>query len=555
VPFSDAKASRAINFCHGVLRRPDDAEQPYRLVPWMFEITRDVYGTVDLHGRRQYRTVYIEIPKKNGKSEYAAANGLYLACERPTAKVYSAASSVKQTKSVWEPAASMVENSPLLNQEFRVLKATRIISSRGNPLQNYLSFLSADGDKTDGIKTDGVIADELHRWRERKALELWGVLEGGKLASEEPLSWIITTAGEVDESPLCWQLHEYARAVLRGDIVDPTFYARIFAADVHDDWEQPATWRKANPSLEPDSEEKRERIIAAGLQPGFLRLEALAAEYRKAQHVPEERIKFKRLHLNLWDTKADEECPYPLETWKTGGPAGVDLRPLLERRCYAGLDLSSTLDLTSLTLHFPDEDGTVDVLSFSWLPEQTLRKRQQNDKVPYASWASTPQHVPMMSRDSMKTDWPVLDVTPGNAIDYEAIKRRLREVRELFDLQEVGFDRRFAAQMSMQLTDEGFRMIEVPQTATVINEPFQKSLELVATGRVRHGNNPLLNWTLSCARVKTLDDNLARLKKPDRAKDSKRIDPIAAWLDALFCAMRFDTGPSIYETRGVAFTR
>lgn len=556
MPFNEKKAHRAFQFFTKALKRPDGTTvEPYRPTLWQYECIRDVYGTVDRDGKRQYQTALVMIAKKNGKSDFAAANANYLLCGdgNPDAQIYLTASSSKQTGNVFKPAARMVERSPLIANEYRVLKSTYVIQSRANPLFNRLEVISADGDKNDGFKTHGAVADEIHRWRERKALELWGALVGGKMSAREPLIWMITTAGEMDESPLLWQYYDYAKSIQSGAIPpDPSFYFKLYEADPGDDENDPETWRKANPSLEIEDPEKRKKIFAAGLHPGFLKMSELETLHHAGKYMPKARQDFRRLHLNLWGSKADEECAFPLDKWNQNLEP---LRPLMERPCYAGLDLATTLDLTSLTLLFPDTDGTFDLLSFSWMPEERLQKAGYTDKVPYAAWAKTLQSVPMLSDGNRKSDWPVLDVTEGNATDYEAIKARLRECRELFDLREVGFDPKFATQMAMQLTEEGFPMVQVGQTATVINEPFTKAIELVATGKVRHASNPLLTWTLSCARAKTYDNNLMRLRKPERQKDSKRVDPIAAWLDATFCYLRNNHGPSIYETRGVAFTQ
>lgn len=558
MPFSEQKASRAINFFHRVLRRPDGGDAvPYRLIPWQYEVVRDVYGTVDHNGRRQYRTALILIAKKNGKSEFAAGNGDYLLAGdgNPDATIYIAASSSKQTGNVFKPAASMVARSPLLAADYRVLKSTHVIHSRANPLFNRLETLSADGDKADGIKCHGVIADELHRWRERKALELWGVLQGGTLSVPDPLIWIITTAGEMDESPLLWQYYEYAKAIQAGSLPpDPSFYFKIYEAASEDDEGDPRTWRKANPSLVPESPEKAKQIEAAGLQPGFLREAELQSLYQQGQHIPKARADFRRLHLNIWGSKADAECPFDIRAWNRAAP----LKPLLDRRCYGGLDLSTSTDLTSFTLWFPDEDADGgDVLSFSWMPAERLSTLQGQSKVPYATWAEMVQAPPMTASTvgPAEDPWRVLFLTPGNAVDYTAVREFILRCAGLFQVSHVGYDPKLANETAMWLIEHGIEAVPVPQHAGNMSEPFNKTIGLVSDSKIRHGNNPLLTWAMSCARAKQTDDNLIRLKKPERDKDSKRVDPCAALLNAMFCAMRFDCGPSIYETRGVAFTQ
>lgn len=556
--FSEAKASRAINFFHRVLRRPDGTDGvPYRLTPWQYEIVRDVYGTVDANGRRIVRTVLILVPKKNGKSEFAAGNGAYILAGdgNPDAMVYCAASSAKQTGSVFRPAAAMVTRSPLLVNEYRVLKSTHVIHSRRNPLFNRLETLSADGDKADGIKCHGVIADELHRWRERKSLEMWGVLQGGMLSVPEPITFIITTAGEMDESPLLWQYYEYAKAIRAGAIADPHFYAKIYEADPSDDEGDPATWRKANPSLEPATDAQKKRIVAAGLQPGFLRVDELRTLYKQSQHIPRAKADFRRLHLNLWGSKADEACAFDLRAWNA---ISEPIRPLLARECYGGLDLSTSTDLTSFTLWFPESDGTGDVLSFSWMPEARMRDLELRNHVPYSTWAET-ELAPAMTRSTaggLEHPWRVLFTTEGNAVDYTQVREFILRMSKLFHLAYVGYDPKLATETAQWLEANGIEAVPVAQHGGVMSEPFLKTIGLVADGKVRHGNNPLMTWAMSCARAKQTDDNLIRLKKPDREKDSKRIDPVAAWLNAMFCWLRFgQREESIYESRGMAFSK
>lgn len=557
--FSEDKAARAISFFHQGIMRPDGGDaKPYQLTAWQYEIVRDVYGTVDGNGRRQYRTVLVLIGKKNGKSEFAAANGLYMLAGdgNPDATIYCAASSSKQTGNVFRPAAAMASRSPLIANDYRVLKSTHVIHSRANPLFNRLEVLSADGDKADGIKCHGVVADELHRWRERKALELWGVLQGGTLSVPEPLIWIITTAGEMDESPLLWQYYEYAKSIQAGSLpLDPSFYFRIYEAAQEDDESDPKTWRKANPSLEPETEERRRVLVSAGIQPGFLRESELRALYLQGTHIAKARADFRRLHLNLWGSKAENECPFDMKAWT----AASAIRPLLDRVCYAGLDLSTSTDLTSFTLWFPDDDmDGGDVLSFSWMPEERLKLLEERCKVPYARWSEMPLDPPMMegSTGVREEPWRVLFLTPGNAVDYTAVREFILRCAKLFTIDRLGYDPKLANETAMWLIEHDIEAVPVAQHGGAISEPFNKAIGMVSDSKVRHGNNPLLTWAMSCARAKQTDDNLIRLRKPDREKDSKRVDPVAALLNAFWCWGRFGMdGPSPYETRGVAFAK
>lgn len=558
MPFNEKKASRAFRFFTQCLRRPDGDGGPYRPTVWQYECIRDVYGTVGHDGLRQYKLALILIGKKNGKSDFAAANSLYMLAGdgNPDAQIYLTASSSKQTGNVYKPAAQMVECSPLLANEYRTLKSTHVIQSRANPLFNRLEVISADGDKNDGFKTHGAVADELHRWRERKALELWGALLGGRISAKEPLVWIITTAGEMDESPLLWQYYEYAKGIQAGTIPkDPSFYFRIFEPDPNDDDDDPATWRKANPSLEIEDPETRRKVVAAGLHPGFLKLSELEELHRAGKYMPKARQDFRRLHLNRWGARAQEESPFSMPAWLA---QVEEQEPLLDRVCYGGLDLSTSTDLSSLTLHFPDDDEEMhDVLSFSWLPAERLKQLELRSKVPFLKWTDTALLPPMVGKqrgDAEKT-WRVLFATEGNAVDYTKIREFILSLSKLFVIEKIGYDPKLANESAQWLLEHGIDAVPVAQHAGQISEPFNKAIALVADGKVRHGNNPLFNWALGCTRLKQTDDNLIRLKKPERDKDSKRIDPIAAWVNALWCMLRYHQGESVYERRGVSFIR
>lgn len=555
--FSEQKAARAFQFFR-LLRRPDGDGEHYRCTLWQYECLRDVYGTVTDDGLRQYQIALILIAKKNGKSEFAAGNAAYLlgGDGNPDAQIYLAAASKRQTGNVFKPVARMVERTPLLSDEFRVLPSTHTIRSRKNPLFNYLETVSADGDKNDGFKTHGAVVDEMHRWRERKALELWAAIDGGRVSVKEPLIWVITTAGEMDESPLLWQYYEYAKAIERGDLPpDPRFYFRIYEAGTDDDEALPSTWRKANPSLEVESPAQRAAIEAAGLHPGFLKMQELEDLHHKGQYMPKAHADFKRLHLNLWGSKEQQESPFAMKSWRA---QTEEIKPLLDRRCYGGLDLSTSIDLTSFTLHFPAEDDWCDVLSFSWMPAGRLKRLQQLGKVPYESWSEQIQKPRLTgSQCGVDPDDPfkVLFLTEGDAVDYRQVREFIVRCSKLFDLQMVGYDPKLAFESATWLEEQGIEVVPVSQSSTTMSEPTNKALGLVAAGKVRHDNNPLFTWALGCSRLKQLDDNLVRLKKPEREKDYKRIDPVAAWMNAVYCWLKFGeqgdtvTDPEMYVIR------
>ena len=235
--------------------------------------------------------------------------------------------------------------------------------------------------------------------------------------------------------------------------------------------------------------------------------------------------------MNKWDAcqgdwtakgllpKAPEDSIRPL-------PGDV-IKKFIERRAWAGVDLSMTTDMTAVSFVFPAEDGVFEVLPFFWMPAQGIRKRGIRDGMPYETWA----------------EQGFLELSPGDVIDYRDVKARLEWGARMFDLQEICFDPHEARQISVPMKDAGYECIEIRQGYPMLSEPSKKLLELVANGKLRHGGHPVLRWNASCLSIKEHDDQLM-FQKPERQKDNSRIDGISATVDALARAM-LDTNESV----------
>jgi len=177
------------------------------------------------------------------------------------------------------------------------------------------------------------------------------------------------------------------------------------------------------------------------------------------------------------------------------------------------------------------------VLVFFWMPEEGIKKRELKDGMPYRTWA----------------DQGYLELSPGGVIDVREMKARLEWGGSMFDLQECCFDPSESRQISSPMIDDGYTCIDVRQGYSHLSEPCKKILGLVAGEKLRHGAHPILRWNAHCLSTKEHNDQLM-WAKPDRGKDTARIDGIAAITDAMFRAMLGDGGPSIYETRGIITT-
>lgn len=520
--FDENSANMAINFFEKLLRHTSGEYwgRPFLLAPWEEEAVKQLFGNRDDEGFNAIKLAYLEVPKKSGKTEFCAGlvvMALTLA-DTKRFEVYSAAAATKQALNVYRAACQMVEQHPALSSRLRILRGTNRIVKRSDP-DSFYAAIAADGDFSDGMNPALIIADEVHRWRTRKQLENWDVLTKSGVTRSNRMAIAITTAGVRDESPLAWRLHEKAERVRDGVMKDPSFYGRIYAADPSDDWTSEKTWIKANPSLQPNG--------------GFLPVSRLREVYEASLNDPEEMRAFRRYFLNLWDEKENrainllewESCPLD---WKAEPllPDEHDrpvrsfrheyLSKFFGRPCYPGIDLSLTTDMSAVTCVFPREGGGFDLLPFFYLPKANIRKRELRDGLPYRTWA--------------EQGW--MELHEGNVIDYGEVKKRLIWIAEMFDVQELCFDRYNSREMSTALVSDGMTCIEVPQTFAGLSEGTKVLLKAIKSGMLHHGGNPVLRWNASCLSTKS-DNDLIRPVKPDRMRETARIDGLAAAINGI----------------------
>jgi phage terminase large subunit-like protein len=540
LPFSQHHADVACNFFERVLKNTQDewAGKPFMLAPWQEEALCEIFGRLDEDGNRLIQQVYLEVPKKTGKTEFAAGLILLVLLMETTlgCQVYGAAAAQRQALNVYRAARTMVDLSPILKNQFRLLPSTSRIIKRSDP-NSFYAAIAADGDLSDGVNPACTVADEVHRWRTRKQIENWDVLSQGGITRRQTLTIAITTAGVQNESPLAWQLHEKTLRIKHGISADPRFYGRIYAADPQDDWESEKTWIKAHPSLKQNG--------------GFLDISKIRKQYESALSESDGPRRFKRYFLNLWDQKGDraidmakwDACPVP---WVAKGllPKAPEdkVRPLphdllayfIGRKAWPGIDLSMTTDMTAVTFVFPAEDGYYDLLPFFWMPEAGLKKAERRDGMPYGLWA----------------EQGFLELSQGDVIDYRDVKARVLWGAQMFDVPEMCFDRYNSREMSANLIDEGYECVEIGQGYLDQNAPCKKILESIHSGKLRHGNHPILRFNALSLSTESNND-LIKFRKPDRQKDSTRIDGLQAAADGMARAMLFGASPSVYEGRGI----
>lgn len=492
------------NLRHG---KGEWAGQPFNLRPWQEEIVRDLFGTLREDGLRQYRTAWLELPRKNGKTHLAAAIALQLLVgdHEPGAEVILAAVDRDQASLAYDVAVSMVRQSPYLSGRLKVIPSTRRIVDPETG--SYLRAIAADAAGSHGFNCHGIVADEVHAWPNR---ELWDVLTTSTGSRRQPLAVAITTAG-YDRTSLAWELHDYACKVRDGIIDDPSFYPCIYGAPEDADWTDEEVWHQANPGLE-----------------DFRGIEEMRTLCERAKATPALQNTFRRLYLNQWT--ASESRWLDLTAWDAcGGPVNREM--LRGMDCYAGLDLSSTTDLTAFVLAFPIDDKVL-VLPHFWAPRMTAQRAEERDRVPYTAWA----------RESLIT------LTEGNAVDYGQVEHDIKELAKEFRIKELAYDRWNASYLIQRLQDDGASVVPVGMGYATMSAPMKHLEELVLTERLVHGGNPLLNWQADNLMV---EQDAAGNLKPSKAKSRQRIDGMVALVMALSRLMVRSNKVSRYEERGV----
>lgn len=485
MPFDRKKADAACSFFSRYLRHTKGkfAGTPFLLESWQSEqIVGPIFGEVDDAGNRRYRLVFVEIPRKNGKSEVAAgvALKLTLADNEPAAETYSAAADREQAAIVYDVAAQMVRQHPALRARCKITDSRRNIAVPKTA--SRYRVVSADGGRQHGLNPSGVIFDEVHTQRRRA---LWDAMTMGSDTRVQPLTFAITTAGVPDEAPVWWDLHEYARQVREGIFKDDTFLSVHFGANQGDDFDDPAVWKKANPALGT-----------------FLDFDKFRANWQRAKRIPGEWNEWLRYRLNVPTQQADRWLS--IAQWDECGGL-IDWDSLSRSRCHAGLDLSTRRDITALVLSFPREDSSVWLRPFFWLPEANL-----------------PQRLMPWVRDGL------IEVTPGNAVDFSFVRARINELAKQYQIESIGFDPWNAAQLAQELGGDGMNMIEWRFGLRTMSGPSKEFESAVAEGSIRHDGNPVLRWMADCVSIRSDASGNIIPVKPDRLKSEKRIDGIVA---------------------------
>ena len=630
--YDESKADRAVRFIEMLPHTKGEWEgKPFWLLPWQEQCIRDIFGIVKEDGMRQFRTAFIEIPKKQGKqlsidtpiptpsgftsmgdlkvgdcvfdergkichivnksevdteetayrivwedgseiiagarhqwlidrhggivtteeiaglkeevsisigglkthlmksspshcylagksmipthnSELAAAITLYLlfADNEPAAEVFSAAADRQQAGIVYDVAKRMVEMTPALLRRSKIMAATKRIVNYANA--GYYQVVSADVANKHGYSISGLCFDELHVQPSRK---LWDILtKGSGDARRQALHVAITTAG-TDKNSICYELHCKAEDILAGRKIDHTFYPVVYSLPDDADWTDEKNWYNVNPSL------------------GYtVPIERMRDAFMEAQENPAEENLFRQLRLCQWVGSAVAWIP---EHVYDKGNQVIDENALRGRECYAGLDLSSTSDITALVLVFPPVNGGDKYIAIPhfWLPRDTLELRVRRDKVPYDVWEKQ----------------GLFHVTEGNVVDYSFVRKSINELNMQYNIKEIGVDRWNASQLITDLQGDGFTTVPIGMNFKDMSPGMKELYKLLLEGKMIHGGNPVLKWMAGNV---VADVDAADNIKPNKQKSTEKIDGIVAWIMALDRAIRH-TGEtaSVYDSRGL----
>jgi len=506
--FDESEAARACSFFPSLLvhSKGEWSGQPLELAPWQAFCVGSLFGWRRADGSRRFRTGYIEVARKNGKSTLSAGIGLYMliADREPGAEVYSAATTREQAKIVWLEAKRMVKSSPHLSRRLRSF-ASSLVFENGS-----FQPLSSDYNKLDGLNVHGAIADEVHAWPNR---DLWDVLETGTGSRRQPLLVAITTAGS-ELTSFCGSQHEYSEAVVRTTIEDDGLFAFVASPGRNEDWTLEATWQKANPNL--------------GVS---VKRDSLVEQCARATADPAAQNAFRRLRLNQWVSAGDRYID--LGRWDrcegTLSPAELELSRE-GASGYAALDLAATTDLAALVIALEPEDpgDPYDLIVRAFMPEARAfdPNASRLDGVPYSAW--------------VERGWII--ATPGEVIDYGFIRAELERLSERFSLRDIAFDPWNAAAFVHELeTDLGFSMVQMRQGYATMGDPTRRLLDLMLMGKLRHAGHPVLRWA---ADNLVIMEDPAGNRKPDRKRSRGRIDPIVAAIMAIDRVLRNEGGPT-----------
>jgi phage terminase large subunit-like protein len=488
---------------------------PFTLLDYQRYLVRAAWGWKHVRdGLRRFRKIFLAIPKGSGKSPFGSGLGLLLAFfdHEAGAEVYAVAADKKQAADiVFKTSKIMIDRSAALSSVCEIFRDS--IKLKGST-ESY-QVLSTDVASKHGYRPHGIIFDEFHAQPSR---DLFDTLYRGMGKRLQPMLVMITTAGDDDES-ICYEEWDYARRIIADPSLDETYLPMVFEARPEEDWTAPETWKRVNPGY--------------GIT---IKAEYFANESRAAQMEPRKRNSFLQLHLNRWVNQA--VAWLPIEWWDACPVTLPEESILRTLTASAGLDMAQKIDLAGFVMTFREPlevPADIEVLTENavgaiekkivslnyrvhllprfWIPENTMREHEKDDRVPYSLWKDR--------------GWIV--ATDGDVIDYDRIYSDILKLAERFPLikqGQIGYDPAFATDIALKLAGAGFTVVETPQNYKFLSEPSQVFEALMKAKRISNDGNRAMRWCIENVAVR--QDDAGRIRPVKPRKSRKRIDGVVA---------------------------
>lgn len=508
--FDAAAADDVVGFFRDCLRHIEGAlaGKPFILEPWQQAIVGCLFGWKRKDGSRRYRESLIFVPRKNGKTPLCAgiANYVLFRDSEQGQQNVCAAAEREQASLLYRHVAGMIRQEPEMSRRCKMFEGLGQRSVQAE--KGFFKAVSSDAHTKHGGNLHLCIVDELHAQPNR---DLTDVLKTSMASANrrQPLMLYITTSDFERPGSICNEVYDYAAKVRDGIIEDHAFLPVIYEIGKDDDWKDESAWQKANPNL--------------GVS---VSLDYLKRECMRAQETPSYENTFKRLHLNI--RTETSTLWLPMDKWDTcGGP--LDESDLAAQPCYAGLDLSSTRDVTAFSLYWPHNHV---VKSWFFVPADNAEDRERKERVPYATWGKQ----------------GYIELTSGNVVDYDIIRARINELRTQYNIREIAIDRWNSTQLQTQLLGDGLTVVPFGQGFGSMSSPTKELEKLVISGAIRHGGHPVLRWMASNTSVEM---DAAGNLKPSKKRSADKIDGIVSLVMAIGRAIVQDTKAGVYESRGV----
>jgi phage terminase large subunit-like protein len=485
--YDEDEVNKVVSFINALQLTEQVKPKHFKLEPWQTFIVANIYGICKRETElRKYRSAYIELARKNGKSQLVTALALYHTIFDSDAQVVVSANSREQAKNV----------------DFKKLKQ---FASQIDPKQkhlvhyynsikfktNELIVTASDPKKLDGLNASFCLIDELHEAPDNK---MYNVMKSSQGAREEPLLMTITTAG-FDTESFCYSLRTYCTEILSGEKQDDSQFAIIYTIDPDDKLENKEVWLKANPNLD------------VSVYSNFLE-----AEVNKAINNETERSGVAVKNFNVWMKSNTEEIWIP-EVYINGAMADITHSDLTfnDYECVVGVDLSSVSDITAVSYMF-EIDGMFYFLNDYYIPEYSISSNYNREMYKEAA------------------QFGHINITEGNVVDYDLILKHIQRKHEVHNVKSIYYDKYNATQFAINATEAGFYMNEFSQLAGNLNKPLKEFERLIKSDRVIIQRNPITKWMLNNVVLKI---NQMGNYSIDKSSKNKKIDGVAAMIDAL----------------------